>query len=166
MHSLIIASPTCMSCLSLFAVAAACVCVCRDSRLPICVGIRPEWAGWIHAGRQLNRCAISGVGPPSGSIREGFEGACVKLLLNLLQVLCSGPAAAHLLLCMLGPASSLGLEGGGDGSQRERIQTLTQCSNEFCGIRKNLHVVVSLNCRSGVILKKRVPAGAMLIVKN
>lgn len=37
--------------------------------------------------------------------------ACVQLLLNLLQVLSSGPAAAHLLLGMLGPASSLGLEG-------------------------------------------------------
>lgn len=60
---------------SLSRVATACVCVCIDSRLPICVGIRPEWAGWIHAGRLLNRCTICGAGRTSGSVRVGFEGA-------------------------------------------------------------------------------------------
>lgn len=41
--------------------------------------------------------------------------ACFQLLFNLLQVLSPSPAAAHLWFCMLGPASFLGLEGGGDG---------------------------------------------------
>lgn len=55
---------------------------------------------------------------PAGRAAAGVH-ACVQFLLHLLQVLSSGPAAAHFLLCMLGPASSLGLVGGGGGCQRK-----------------------------------------------
>lgn len=41
--------------------------------------------------------------------------ACVQLFLHLFQVFRTGPAAVHLLLCMLGPASFLWLHGGGEG---------------------------------------------------
>lgn len=68
-------SPTCMRTSSLSPGATTHICVGPDFRLPICVGTEPERAGWIHGGRQLNRCAISGSGPPSGSIRVWFEGA-------------------------------------------------------------------------------------------
>lgn len=66
--------------------------------------------------------------------------ACFQLFLNLLQVLSSGPAAAHILLCMLGPASFLRLDGGWGRCQRKHIKILliTWPNNEI--------YVVNLKC--------------------
>lgn len=78
--------------------------------LILALGLR-GWGGW---GRLPARGAAAGVH------------ACFQLFLNLLQVLSSGPAAAHLPLCMLGPASFLGLEDG--GCQRKHIKISLHCS--------------------------------------
>lgn len=68
------------------------MCVRPASWLHVCVDISPERTGCIHVGR-LNRCALSGAGPPSGSFRVRFEGAK-----------CS--AGASLILASVSPASA------------------------------------------------------------
>lgn len=83
---------TCVRSSSLSPGAAACMCVCPDSWLHVCVGISPERTGCIHVGR-LNRCALSGAGPPSGSFRARFEGAKCSGGASIILV-CVSPASA------------------------------------------------------------------------
>lgn len=95
----------------------------------------PPWAGLRHLGQRrglLTAVLVLALrlrgrggsrGLPSGRAAGGVH-ACVLLFLHLFQVLSTCPAAAHLLLGMLGPASFLWLQGNGEGRgghQRKKL---------------------------------------------
>lgn len=84
---------------------------------------------------------------PAGWAAAGIH-VCVQLFLNLLQVLSSGPTAAHILLCMLGLASFLRLAGGGGGCQRKQIKILLITENvKWCVIFKHTERVLKIKSK-------------------